>query len=285
MYTAHLQCGITEFFNWFTKTPEGVEKTFPEFKKPESSQPRPVPKQAPKAPTQQEALPPIRKPEISAQTMPLGPSYVNVSIVNNQDNSKEVPIIQKEVPVVQAIPTTQEELKKESNAQEVPVSSQPYEASEPEQEKVVLPKTNTILKTSLGYTKLKVVGCTIAATYTFIQGYLWYLSHMLSKASNWSLWCSHTFPEGVRSIPQVDIKAKLTETLQKSYSTAIQLNFDIEKEQAHLKRYQTLVHVLQKIYLGKLFSCNSVVLQEIPRRLYRLEQLKNAYAQAYTEIE
>ncbi len=282
MYVSSLHCGI---FDWFKKTPEKIERTFEDFKKsqlPRDSAPFSEKVQAPpRVSTQQEASQ-AKKPEVSAQTMPSAPSFVNVSIVNTQDNSTQ------ETPVDQIPEPKQEVL--ETPAQDIPasphVSPQTYSTSKPAQAKVELPKVDPVsnMHSQYNFSKLKTIGCTIATVYACLQGYLWYLSHTLAKASSWSLWCFHTFPEGVRSVSQADIKAKLSEALTGTSSNPLQLRFDIEKEEERLKRYQTLVQVLQKIYVGKLFSYNAVLLQEIPRRLYRLERLKNAYAQTYAEL-
>lgn len=176
------------------------------------------------------------------QTAPVGPSNVNVTIVNTQEAQETPPP-----------PPMYEEPKASITSSRATLDSPSTISCQP-------PIAPTLFSWPQKVSKLRLAGCLSIATYCYLQGYLWYLSYILTKNNYWSLYTS---------------KAELLEGLPKD-KDIVQILFELEKEITYLKKYQTTVN---RMRWTKLFFYNTELFNEIPLRLKRLASLKAALVQ------
>lgn len=182
-------------------------------------------------------------------TLNTGSGSFNVTIINTQEKEPQPSI------------THTEESKNYNN----PKKAKPIEQTEP---------SETFSSTRSKHSTLRRIGYTAGLSYASLQSYLWYLSTKLTKNNSWSGWALVTFPEGITTMSQSFVKARLLQYLKETSGKTISCFLDeIDSEIAYLKRYQTIAEYLS---FARILFFNTTLLYEIPLRLKRVEFLRAA---------
>lgn len=126
----------------------------------------------------------------------------------------------------------------------------------------------------------------ISGFYVSIQTYLWYLAYSLQQTTCWSLWKNQCSLEDLYRYKQTDLAREIMNGIRDRYqplkkscdklALLTQFRKETDVELVMLSRYRSIVNIIEKLCLGRIFFYNSKLHQDLTDRINRLLFIKNS---------